>query len=158
MKPKKPSKAALHEVERSYEESTREAWSGFQRTLEKLDARYAPRAIEILEGRNRRVYVMRNYVVKVPRNGDGIADNDWEGSVSNCEQYPQSDYQVQYARTRMFVVSDVPIVLMERVTEATSKEIVLRLRREPQWTWSVDGGQVGFNKRGRLVAYDYGCR
>lgn len=156
---KRPKKFKLSETEeRSYAEREAEDWKKFRATCDRLEARYAPRAIEILEGRNRRVYVMRNYVVKVPRNGCGVADNDWEGSVSNSAQYPQSDYQVQFARTRMFVIDDVPVVLMERVEEATSKQIVKRLHHEPQWTWQVDGGQVGFNKRGRLVAFDYGIR
>lgn len=26
----------------------------------------------------------------------------------------------------------------------------------PDWTYSVDCGQVGFTRRGRLVAFDYG--
>lgn len=158
MKFKKPSRADHEAVERSYEEKVQAERKAFQQVLKKLEARYAPRALEILEGRNRRVYVMRTYVVKVPRNGDGIGDNDWEGSVSNYEQYPQGDYQVQYARTRLMYVDDIPVVLMERVDDISSKEIVQRLGREPRWVWSVDGGQVGFNKRGRLVAYDYGIR
>lgn len=98
------------------------------------------------------------YVVKIPRNWDGVADNDWEGSVSNCEEYPQSDYQVQYARTRMIYFMDIPVVFMEHVLDSSSEEIRNKLGREPDWVWSVDGGQVGFNKQGRLVAYDYGIR
>lgn len=130
----------------------------FLETLTRLHERYASRAEAVHEGRNRRVYVMRNHVVKVPMNNDGVADNDWEGSVSNCDQYPQSDYQVQYARTRLIVVDDVPVVLMERVDDVTVAQIVDRLGREPQWVGCVDCGQVGFNRRGRLVAYDYGAR
>lgn len=130
----------------------------FDADREKICARFRSRAEAVYCGRNREVFVMRGYVVKVPLNGDGVADNDWEGSVSNCEEYPQNDYQVQYARTRMVIVDDIPIVFMERLEDVSSEEIIRRLGREPKWCWAVDGGQVGFNKQGRLLAYDYGIR
>lgn len=125
---------------------------------EEICKRFRDRALEVHCGRNREVFVFRGYVVKVPLNLNGIADNDWEGSVSNSEEYPQSDWQVQYARTRMVYVKDIPVVFMEKLEDVTSKEIVRRLGREPNWTGCVDGGQVGFNKHGRLLAYDYGIR
>lgn len=120
-----------------------------------LRERFSSRAEAIYCGRNREVFVMHSYVVKIPRNYDGIADNHWEGSVSNSVEYPQSDWQVQYARTRIAVVHDIPVVFMERLEEGS---IVERLGREPNWVGCVDGGQVGFNKQGRLLAYDYGIR
>jgi hypothetical protein len=121
-------------------------------------SRYGGKALSIEQGRNRRVYVMKAYVVKVPVNQDGIADNHWEGSVSNSSQYPQSDWQVQFARTRLVFQNGIPIVYMERVEEATSGAIHNRLGRVPNWIGCVDCGQVGFTKRGALVAYDYGIR
>lgn len=130
----------------------------FLEDREKLCARFRDRAEDVHCGRNREVFLMRGYVVKIPLNHCGIADNDWEGSVSNCEDYPQSDWQVQYARTRMVYVNDIPVVFMERVEYVTGKEIVQRLGHEPNWTGCVDGGQVGFNRSGRLVAFDYGIR
>lgn len=120
--------------------------------------RFRLRAQEVHSGRNREVFLFRGYVVKVPRNWDGVADNDWEGSVSNATCYPQSDWQVQYARTRLVYRQDVPILFMERVLPVSRDEIVGLLGREPAWVGRVDGGQVGFNKQGRLLAYDYGIR
>jgi len=40
----------------------------------------------------------------------------------------------------------------------TGEAIVARFGVEPDWVMSVDGGQVGVNRYGRLVAYDYGVK
>lgn len=122
-----------------------------------LDQRYRDRATEILEGRNRRVYVMGSYVIKVPRNLDGIADNDWEGSVRNGAVI--GEYNTIYPKhKRLAYWKSIPIVFMELVVPATSKQIVKRLGKVPPWVGFVDCGQVGFTKHGLLVAYDYGTR
>lgn len=125
---------------------------------ERLHERYKERCVSMFEGRNRRVYVMRNgYVVKVPLNLGGITDNDWEGSVSPASQI-SSDWQIQYPKTRLFHVEEIPIVLMEFVEFAGEDKIVERFGRFPNWVYRIDGGQVGFNRLGRLVAFDFGPR
>ena len=99
---------------------------------------------------------MGKYVVKVPRNRDGIRDNDWEGSISNGpNSNPLQD--IQYARTRMHYWNEIPIVFMEYVEYANDAKVLSILGESPNWTWSVDGGQVGMNRRNQLVAFDYGC-
>lgn len=128
--------------------------------LIELHNRYAKRALECYGGRNRNVFKMPGgYVVKLPSGMNGIADNDWEGSVSNSEEGTGFDVgYVQYARTRMCYYKDIPIVFMEYVEYLNKEKIVKRFGKEPEWCYSVDCGQVGINKRGRLVAFDYGCR
>lgn len=125
--------------------------------LLRLHQRYMKRAVAAFGGRNRNVFSMPGgYVVKLPRNLDGIIDNDWEGSVSNTpESLNDPDYE-QYPKTRMVYQGDVPVVFMEFILALTSEEIVARFGSEPDWVWSIDGGQVGVNKNGRLVAFDYG--
>lgn len=125
------------------------------RIIKGLHERFASRCREVFMGRNRNTFDMGRYVVKVPKNLCGFADNDWEGSVSNANNDPSV---VRYARTRLAYVDEVLIVFMEKVEPATSAEIVARLGFEPDWTNDVDGGQVGFTRDGRLVAYDYGLR
>lgn len=120
-----------------------------------LHDRYAGRCLQVFMGRNRNVFDMGNYVVKIPKNLDGFADNDWEGSISNANDDPE---EIRYARTRMVEVSEVPVVFMERVEHASTAETIARLGFEPDWVGSVDCGQVGFTRDGRLVAYDYGVR
>lgn len=124
--------------------------------IDTICKRYLPRALDILTGRHRNVFIFKNYVIKIPRNINGLADNDWEGSISNAEDGDPED--VQFARTRMVYYKGIPIVFMERADWATRDEIAARLGYEPDWTGSVDCGQVGFNKQGKLVAFDYGLR
>jgi hypothetical protein len=123
--------------------------------LLRLHQRFAKRCVDYTFGRNRGVFVMPgNYVVKIPKNGDGCTDNDWEGSISNGEDSSEED--VQYARTRLFYYKEdnnlIPIVFMEYV------EYHCDYKNQPDWVASVDCGQVGYNKKGRLVAFDYGIR
>ena len=126
--------------------------------LRKLHLRYARRAVKVFAGRNRNVFAMSNgYVVKVPSGPQGFADNDWEGSVSNTPETFGDINEIQYPHTRLvYFERQIPILFMEYVEHARSAVTRSRLGFEPWWIGSVDGGQVGFNKHGRLVAYDYG--
>lgn len=112
-------------------------------------------------GRNRVAIMLKRHVLKIPMNFNGFTDNDWEGSVSNGEiSFNNPDY-IQYPHTRLYFIDDVPLVFMEKVRHASNQEVEKYLgieEGESNWTWSVDGGQAGFNHRGRLVAYDYGPR
>ena len=121
--------------------------------FEQLHMRYFKRCRRVFRGRNRNVFDMGSYVVKIPKNFYGMGDNEWEGSVSNANEDPE---EIQYARTRLIYWEDIPIVFMEYVEPATSTEIVEKIGAEPEWVACVDCGQVGFNKNGRLVVYDYG--
>jgi hypothetical protein len=116
-----------------------------------LIARYIPKAIRVEEGRNRIVFIFKNYVVKLPKSHFGIGDNDWEGSISSGNNLEDE----QYARTRLVYYNDVPIVFMERVEEVSPERYFELLQNFP-WVGSIDCGQVGYNNRGKLVAFDYG--
>lgn len=169
VRPKKPAPTHVQTIpgrkvlkllnEKIYIDEDFEESHGFW-LLDTLHQRYAKEAKTIWQGRNRTVFDKGRYVVKVPRNFNGIADNDWEGSVSNGETLGDPNH-VQYARTRMFYWHDIPVVLMEKVEHANqeqTKEYLGTPKGKSDWTWSVDCGQVGFNRQGRLVAYDYGIR
>ncbi|MBA9846800.1 hypothetical protein [Ralstonia pickettii] len=122
-----------------------------------LHERFARRSFAAWAGRTRNVFQMRGgYVVKLPKNFLGIRDNDWEGAVSNAPDSLGCEWHVQYPRTRLAVFDEVPVVFMEFVKPLSSQEIVSQFGHEPEWVMSVDGGQVGVNRAGRLVAYDYG--
>jgi hypothetical protein len=129
----------------------------FKVTRDKLFARFQGRAEHVYEGRNRRAYLIKGYVVKVPLNWDGIADNSWEGSVRNGDQ-PLREYDIVYPKTRIVDFEGIPVLMMERVHPATSRLIKRVLGRVPKWIDRVDCCQVGFTKDRRLVAYDYGPR
>lgn len=125
--------------------------------LLELHLRYARRALGIFTGRNRVTFVVNDkIVVKLPRNAAGCADNDWEGSVSNTSESLNDPFWTQYPRTRLAFFKEIPIVFMEKIQPLTTSQIVDLFGQEPDWVAGVDCGQVGINRFGRLVAYDYG--
>lgn len=118
-----------------------------------LHKRFKKRAFDILSGRNRNVFIMNGYVIKLPRNIYGAIDNEWEGCISNANDDPE---EIRYARTRLAYFNGVPIIFMEYVEYASNEKMKTVLGKVPSWTLSVDCGQVGFNKKGKLLAFDYG--
>ena len=125
--------------------------------LKLFDARYASRALQVFEGRNRRVYHLGKYVVKIPRHECGIADNEWEGSVRTSKK-PNEWNLIYPPHKRLVWLDNIPVLFMQYVEHANYSQIRERLGRVPPWVDRVDCGQVGFNKNGLLVAYDYGIR
>lgn len=127
--------------------------------LAQLHLKYAKKAIKIYSGRNRNTFILNErIVVKLPRNFDGFTDNDWEGSISNSQESFNHPDHVQYPKTRLAYVQEIPVLFMQRVQPLGSKQIIDRFKEEPYWVESVDCGQVGLTRFGRLVAYDYGLR
>lgn len=120
--------------------------------------RYITRAKKVHTGRNRITFDMGRYVVKLPSNWDGCVDNDWESCTSNGpEQLANPTQHIQLARTRNAMSGEIPLCLMEWVdTNPRRKKYAGRVL--PDWVDSVDCGQVGYTRRGRLVAYDWGPR
>lgn len=96
-------------------------------------------------GRNRAVFRRGSYVVKVPVNDAGVADNQHEAYL--FQRYGKTRGYVAYARCRMAGV----ILVMEYV-----EHVGWSPQNKPDWTWSVDCGQVGRNAKGELLAYDFG--
>lgn len=125
-----------------------------ERDLWKLYERYMKRCVDYLIGRNRITFMFPTYVVKLPWTFAGFGDNDWEGSVSNDPD--SSEGFVQYARTRLGYVGEIPVLFMERVQLLSYAGIAERFGKVPDWVDCVDCGQVGVNRSGKLVAYDYG--
>lgn len=120
-------------------------------------ANEAPLALECLDlvkkykgrkwlgfGRTRAVFRERGYVVKVPMNDSGVADNHHEAYL--FQRYGKKDSFIPYARCRMVGM----LLVMEYV------EHVGWRKTDPNWTGYVDCGQVGLNAKGQLLAYDFG--
>lgn len=99
-------------------------------------------------GTSRVAYISKAVVFKVPTQPDGFRYNEFEISLCSVPEIPQ-------ARTHYLYRYGVPIVVMEKVEEATPDLIRTRLGRIPKFVSYVDMGQVGFTKKGKLVAYDY---
>jgi hypothetical protein len=88
------------------------------------------------------------HVIKLPKNEDGVSDNDWEGSVSD------PGYT---AKTRLLHIDGIPVVVMEYVEGASLSQIAAYQNLPPTnlgWASAFDDAQVGFNRFGKLLAYD----
>jgi hypothetical protein len=123
-----------------------------------LYKRFLSRADHTFQGRNRTAIVLNDrIVVKLPMCYLGFEDNEWEGSVSNTpESFDDQNYE-QFPLTRLTYQNKVPVLFMQKVHPLNQQEIVDHFGSEPDWVKSIDSGQVGITRFGRLVAYDYGC-
>jgi hypothetical protein len=103
-------------------------------------------------GRTRAVFDRGDgYVVKVPINGEGFAANSREVITSEAED-PYTPVADCYHDTVYDVSSDgVSVLVMEKLTfDGVPKSY----KDLPDWVGAVDCGQVGYNKKGELVAFD----
>lgn len=105
-------------------------------------------------GTGRATYLSKYCVFKVPVSVDGFRLNDLEGSTISIGEPNKIGY-IPIARSRLILIKDVPIVAMEKVIEADINDIKDKIGKVPDFVSSVDMGQVGFNKKGNLVAFDY---
>lgn len=97
-------------------------------------------------GRNRVVFANDRIVVKFPRNCNGEADNCWEGSCRGPTK----------ARGKRIELDGFICVMQERVQRIYAD--VPRPDVLPKWADFIDCLQVGFDRQGRLRAYDFGNR
>jgi hypothetical protein len=97
------------------------------------------------QGRNRIVWRRGNIVVKVPLNWNGLTDN-WHERDTWLRERTRG--YIPLASCRLY---HNYALVMEYV-----KSYYSGADQMPRWVMSVDCGQVGHNKRGQLLAYDYG--
>lgn len=94
----------------------------------------------------------KGHVFKVPRCDKGSLDNSWESSIS-IEQTEK--HEEGYAKTKGFLVNDYLVCIAEYITSASNAELKEVFGKIPDWTYSIDCQQVGFDKKGFLKAYDF---
>lgn len=100
-------------------------------------------------GRSRAVWRHGNYVIKVPLNEVGIHDNRYERNIFQRRHQRGYDWG-QWARCRLLGA----ILVMQYVD--TDSFHYADMKDGPGWTYNIDCLQVGYNRLGQLVAYDYG--
>lgn len=93
-------------------------------------------------GNSRATFISKHCVFKFPLNFKGLRDNSIEG------KQPDDDY-AQYAKGRLIMLGDFNCVVQEKLTMPKS------LSGLPTWVMSIDCGQVGYDAKGRLKAYDF---
>lgn len=108
------------------------------------------------EGRNRQVWRRGNYVIKFPLNTYGVDDNCHEAST--YQESLRRPMYCKYARCRLVLpLGTVLVMEYARYVGPKSDETgYITLPDCPEWAYSIDCWQVGYNRRGEIVAYDYG--
>jgi hypothetical protein len=117
----------------------------FHKTVALCEKKYGS---AIAQGRHRLVFESQHCVIKIPLNA--------EGDMANCnEQYTfRKNRDDIYARCRQVQIGDMYVLFMEKVR--TRFNPYDKNEKFPDWVDSIDCGQVGFNSKGKLVAYDFG--
>jgi hypothetical protein len=100
---------------------------------------------EPMVGRHRAVFRDGDTVIKVPTVLSGIDANCYEEHTCDNQWEPRARAWFDQELSTRF---GLPILRMESVKHVGWSE-------KADWTWSVDCGQVGTTKDGRLVAYDW---
>jgi hypothetical protein len=124
-------------------------WDGWVKAkVEELNRFFKAKGKYLGSGRNRAVYQLRkDYVIKVPINEDGFADNfNEDRAYHRRRNEPLAAARMVYADKS----DGIPLLVMEYV------EPVKSFKDLPSWVYSIDSMQVGYNRKGKLVAYDYG--
>ena len=128
--------------------------------LKKTLAEITSKLEYIGKGRHRCAYKTKSgrYVIKVPHYDkdeqdepdSGFGDGGELANIREAEDYlhrhPQDE--VKYAACRIVNVEGVSLLMMEYVEEPRSSNL-------PDWVHQIDCGQVGYNHKGELVAYDW---
>lgn len=92
-------------------------------------------------GRNRAVFKLSaNNVIKVPINDYGVCDNSYEA-------FNKKDVEYGIPRSKAFVLSGIALLIMEYIQH-------VQLDNPPDWSDYIDCRQIGYNKKGQLLAYD----
>lgn len=94
------------------------------------------------EGRHRLTFFAGDYVVKYPK-------SSWGAAVNRSEAYDTFDFPT--AKCWIEEVGSVELLWMEKVSRVNPYASYL-----PEWANAIDAAQVGVNKKGELVAYDFG--
>lgn len=110
----------------------------FDAVLQEAILRYGE---PLAEGRHRTIFRDGDWVIKVPTALSGIGACYEELST-------QGECFAKTVREDLGREFGIPVVRMEFVTHRGWSA-------DPDWTWSIDCGQVGYTKDGRLVAYDW---
>ena len=110
--------------------------------LERFTAKYGK---PIDSGLDRIVFDASRWVIKVPRSSWCYGANYTEASYGH-----RSCKSDTLAICRLFHIDSVPVLWMEKVEPVTS------FSNLPDWTNFIDCQQVGYTRKGKLVAYDYG--
>lgn len=105
-------------------------------------------------GTGRATYLSKSCVFKLPVSPDGFRQNDREGCLCEIGEAGKQGH-IPIARSKLIIIKDIPIVIMEKVEIAFFDDIKAKMGHVPEFVTWVDMGQVGFDRKNKLVAFDY---
>ena len=107
-------------------------------TLKKLINKYGiPQC-----GRNRATFIGKKFVIKFPLNDDGEINNSIEAKFISENT----------AKGKLLVINGFICVMQERIKIL---DYPLEFHLYPEWVNLIDSGQIGYNLKGVLKAYDF---
>lgn len=104
-------------------------------------------------GRHRQVWRRGDYVIKVPMSERGVHDNWHERRM--WLKYRKSDY-IPYASCRLIGNFFLLMEYAHNIGPLSDERGHIPFNKLPEWASYVDSQQVGYNRHGQIVAYDYG--
>lgn len=119
--------------------------------------RLSEKYVFIGAGRNRAVFLMKSgkYVIKVPVNYSGMSDNSYELRQKNETKKPV-DNEMFFPAVKSVVLNDLLCIVMEKIEHITEEKYKEQNNKPfPCWVGFIDCNQVGLNKKGILMPYDY---
>lgn len=90
------------------------------------------------------------WIIKFPFGDDGIECNLIEANI-----YKVFSHTGRYAKCYIKMYHEVPLLVMETVTNYFSIKDAPPMGLLPHWIHHEDGPQIGYNKNGKLRIYDY---
>jgi hypothetical protein len=113
-----------------------------------------PKYKYIGSGASRAVFKHHNYVIKIPHTCKGVFDNERERHLWMIRRYPYHR-EFSYARCRLYGFILVMQYAHFPIPGKTDGDGFVPYEHLPEWASFIDCQQVGYNRFGELVAYDY---
>jgi hypothetical protein len=105
-------------------------------------------------GRHREVWHRGNYVLKIPLSLKGLEDN-WR-ERHTWKIYQNIDFEIKYAACRLYGNFLLIMEYAQFVGPLSDDSGFISFKTGPEWMYRIDCCQVGYNRHGQIVAYDYG--
>lgn len=126
-------------------------WSYLETYLAEIERHFKRKGYKYVDEGAFRVVLSKSnkYVIKVPINEEGISCNLIEELM-----YKGYNQEENLAQCEIFYFKGIPILKMEYVMHWVDAGIPES--KLPKWANKIDHQQVGLNRSGKLVCYDYG--
>jgi hypothetical protein len=106
--------------------------------LEKLIKKYGiPQS-----GRNRATFISKKFVIKFSLNDDGEINNSVEATFVSENT----------AKGKIIILNGFTCIIQEKLL---TFDYQVNFKKLPDWTKNIDSGQIGYDLKGKLKAYDF---